>query len=388
MPESAPTDPAGRAGPIEVAPGRSVWSHPLCGADFATLGAVLVRHGGVAPRHIPGLLAILGSTAGRLPFTLCERALVAWRRRQTPTMEPPVFIIGHWRSGTTHLYNVMSSAGRFGYVSPIATGLPWDFLVLGRLLRPLLEKALPEERYIDKIPVRPDSPQEDEIALASMHPLSFYHGIYFPRRLEQTFERGVFLDGCREEEIDSWSRTLRYFLEKTALASGGRRLLIKNPVYTARVALLRRLWPEAKFIHIHRNPYVVFHSMRNFWEKLLAQLALQRVPALDLEAFMFRSYARMMDRLVAESAGLPADAFAEIRFERFETEPLAELGRVYGQLGLGDFEAAKPAFAAYIESVKQYRKNVYPIDDASIARVRENWGRFIDRWGYQPPGPD
>ncbi|NBC34865.1 MAG: sulfotransferase [Alphaproteobacteria bacterium] len=392
MPDAAGSETAGhgagRAGGLQPSAARSVWSHPLCGADAATLGAVLVRHGGVAPRHIPDLLAILGSTAGRLPFTLCERALVAWRRRAMPAPDPPVFIIGHWRSGTTHLYNVMSRSGTFGYVSPIATGLPWDFLVLGRLLRPLLEKALPKERYIDRIPVRPDSPQEDEIALASMHPLSFYHGLYFPRRLEETFDRGVFFDGVPRAEIDSWCRTLRYFFDKTALASDGRRLLIKNPVYTARVAMLRTLWPDARFIHIYRNPYVVFHSMRNFWEKLLAQLALQRIPPLDLEALVLRAYARMMDTLIEDSRDLPAHLFAEVCFERFEAEPLAELARLYDQLDLGDFAAAEPAFRAYLDSVKRYTKNVWRFDEASVAQVRENWGRFIDRWGYQPPAAD
>ena len=301
-------------------------------------------------------------------------------------MAPPVFIIGHWRSGTTHLYNIMSKAGTFGYVAPIATGLPWDFLVLGRLLRPILEKALPEERYIDKIPVRPDSPQEDEIALASMHPLSFYHGLYFPRRLEAAFDRGVFFDGCQPEEVESWSRTLQYFFEKTAMAHEGRRLLIKNPVYTARVALLRRLWPEARFIHIYRNPFMVFPSMRNFYEKLLAQFALQRVPPVDLEDFVLRSYARMMDAVIQDSQGLPDHLFAEVRFEQFEAEPIATLARLYDQLGLGDFEAAEPAFRSYLDSVKRYSKNVYRSDDGSTDRITARWGRFIDRWGYSPPG--
>lgn len=385
LPDAAATPGDGKAATIEPSPSRSVWAHPLCGADFATLARVLVRHGGVAPRHLPDLLAILGSAAGRLPFSLSERAWVAVARRRMPAIAPPVFIIGHWRSGTTHLYNIMSRAGTFGYVGPIATGLPWDFLVLGRLLRPMLEKALPEERYIDKIPVRPDSPQEDEIALASMDPLSFYHGLYFPRDLEAAFDRGVFFDGAGRAETDRWARTLQYFLEKTAIAQEGRQLLIKNPVYTARVALLRRLWPEAKFIHIYRNPYVVFHSMRNFYEKLLAQFALQRVPPIDLEALVLRAYARMMDTLIEDSRDLAGHVFAEVRFEQFEAAPLDELARLYDQLDLGDFTAAEPAFRAYLDSVKRYSKNVWRFDEASLARVRESWGGFIDRWDYAPP---
>ena len=76
-------------------------------------------------------------------------------RRSAP-MPPPLFIVGHWRSGTTHLYNVLSRSPAFGYVPPIATGLPWDMLGLARLLRPLLERALPPERFVDSLPVRPE----------------------------------------------------------------------------------------------------------------------------------------------------------------------------------------------------------------------------------------
>ena len=219
-----------------------------------------------------------------------------------------------------------------------------------------------------------------------MHPLSFYHGLYFPRRLEAAFDRGVFFDGCRPEEIESWARTLRYFFEKTAMEHEGRRLLIKNPVYTARIALLRRLWPDARFIHIYRNPFMVFPSMRNFYEKLLAQFALQKVPSIDLEDFVLRSYARMMDAAIQDSRGLPHHVFAEVRFEQFEAEPLTELARLYEQLDLGDFQAAEPAFRAYLDSVKRYSKNVYRADDAPLDRIAERWGRFIDRWGYSPPG--
>ena len=49
-------------------------------------------------------------------------------------------------------------------------------LTLGRWLEPLLLKTLPSERFIDNVPVMPDSPQEDEIALANMTEPSFYHG--------------------------------------------------------------------------------------------------------------------------------------------------------------------------------------------------------------------
>ena len=108
-----------------------------------------------------------------------------------------------------------------------------------------LERALPENRWIDRIPVTPTSPQEDEVGIASMTELSFYHGIYFPRRFDALIDRGLFFDGCAPADVARWETRFTYFLRKLNLQQPGRRLLIKNPVYTGRVAQLRRLFPDA-----------------------------------------------------------------------------------------------------------------------------------------------
>ncbi|MEQ8750552.1 MAG: sulfotransferase, partial [Amphiplicatus sp.] len=173
-------------------------AHPLCGANPATLFSVIQRAG--LPEKPASAAMIALSVAARWPFSTAERVMMESRLPAADEMAPPVFILGHWRSGTTHLYNIMAKSGAFGFVPPVATGLPWDLFGLAKAFNPLLERALPEHRYIDNIPVTPDSPQEDEIAVANMSDLSFYHGIYFPRAFADLVPRGLFFDGCKPEE--------------------------------------------------------------------------------------------------------------------------------------------------------------------------------------------
>jgi len=360
-------------------------THPLFGADLATLMRVRRAAGPVLPGKRGQLAAAAGAALGRVPFTLAERAYTAARRRSVCDAPAPIFILGHWRSGTTHLYNVLSKAPHFAYVSPFATGLPWDFLLLGRMLRPLLARQLPEHRYIDNIPVTPTAPQEDELALANMSELSFFHGIYFPRRFAEFFARGVFLDGAGAAERMRWESRLRLLYDKLRLAQPGRRLVIKNPVYTARVAHLRRLWPDAKFIHIHRNPFKVFPSMRNFYDALFRQFALQDWSHVDIDETILATYERMMDRLVADTADLPPEQFIEMRFDAFQADPVGQIRAIYEQLGLPGFAEAEPGFAAYLESVAGYKKGVYPRPAESDRQVGARWGAFIERWGYDAP---
>ena len=357
-------------------------AHPLSGANLGTLARAFGQGG--RPDHWGRAAAIWGAAIGRAPASLVERALLAGRLPATSEMAPPIFILGHWRSGTTHLYNTMSR-GAFGYVPPVAVGLPWDMFGIARMLRPVLERALPEHRWIDRIPVTPTSPQEDEIAIASMTDVSFYHGIYFPKAFDRLIDRGLFFDGCTPGDIDQWRARFTYFLRKLSVQQG-RPLLIKNPVYTSRVAELRQLFPGAKFIHIHRNPFDVFLSMRNFYARLLEVMALQRVPeGLDIDATILRVYDRMMHDFADQTSDLAAPDFVEIPYAQLDSDPMGTLSQIYETLELPGFAEAAPAFEDYLASVKSFRKNAFRGDRAMVDMLCERWRHWIERWGYVPP---
>jgi omega-hydroxy-beta-dihydromenaquinone-9 sulfotransferase len=359
-------------------------AHPLSGADLGTLARAF-RAGG-RPDRLGTAAAIWGAALARAPVSALEALAIAPLLPATDDLPPPVFILGHWRSGTTHLYNTMSRDAGWAHVPPIPVGLPWDMFGIARALRPMLERALPEHRWIDRIPVTPTSPQEDEVAIASMTDLSFYHGIYFPRRFDALIDRGLFFDGVARAESARWERRFTYFLRKLSLAQGGRPLLVKNPVYTGRIARLRRLFPGARFIHIHRDPAEVFVSMRNFYRKLLGVLALQDVPdELNVDATILRVYDRMMTRFVRESRHLPDGTLVELPYAELDRDPLGAVAFIYESLGLEGFDAARPAFEAYLASVRDYPKNAFGADPATVALVERNWGGWIERWGYGAP---
>lgn len=357
--------------------------HPLMGVNPRTLLSLVAQNGtGQYPLHL-GLIA--ATALFRWPFSAYERWQVERTPMPTESTSSPLFIVGHWRSGTTFLYNILSRSPQFAYMAPLATGLPWDFLTLGNLLRPMLEKALPKGRFIDQVPVNPDSPQEDEIALASMQTVSFYHGLYFPKHFHENFNAGIFFEQCTDQEIDGWCWTMQHLCKKLQIQHPQQQLLIKNPVYTARVKLLKQLFPTAKFIHIYRNPHVVFQSTLNFYRKLLPELALQSFDQVPYRQVVLESYPRMMQSLLEDTASLASTDFIELKFEEFETEPLAYLKQIYEQLDLGDWETTKPHFTAYLSSQKSYQKNRYEFPLEDIQQVETYWNTFLERWNYQPP---
>lgn len=358
--------------------------HPLYGADLSTLSRLVLRDGPVSPAHLPSLAVAALSAIGRTPFRIGERAGVAWRCRRMPPMPPPIFIIGHWRSGTTHLYNIMSKGG-FGYVSPFAAGMPLEYRTLGRWLRPLLTKLLPRTRYVDQVAVGPDSPQEDEIPLGSIAPISFYHGIYFPKHFERHLNRSLFLDDCTPSEIAAWESAFRSFMEKLWVDQG-QRLLIKNPTYSARIPQLRRIYPNARFIHIYRNPHQVFRSTRRFYRTLIDKFAWQADDHLDLDRIVLHSYRRMMNQIDIDMQSLPDDHFIDLRFEDLEARPLHEIERIYQRLDLGDIQPWRANFERYLASVQGFERTFIPETPDDRLVVEHHCRGLLERFGYAAPG--
>lgn len=360
--------------------------HPLSGADPATFFGALLANGGVRRSDIGRTLAMAGAVLGRTPFSLAERLWMAARVPQE-LPEPPIFIVGHWRSGTTHLYNIMAK-GDFAYVPPVATGLPWDLLLIGGLFRPLLEKALPDSRAIDNVPVTPDAPQEDEIALANMTRQSFYHALYFPEAFERHLRAGLFFEGVPQSGIAEWERRVRHLYAKLVHQQGGRRLLIKNPVYTGRVAQLARMYPGAKFINMVRDPYDIFVSMRNFYVKLFPELALQDHADVDIDEAVLSVFPDLMQRLRTDAEALPEGDFVELRYEELDADPIETVRRAYAALGLQGFETSVESFRAYLGGIRSYRKNDFAMPAEVIEKVNARWSDEIERLGYEVRQPE
>lgn len=326
----------------------------------------------------------LGSAVIRSPFSTLENITTKRAIRKIKEMPPPVFIVGHWRSGTTHLGNILSQSPDFGYVSPLAAELPWNMLIIGKMFRPLIEKIIPSGRLIAKVPVTSDAPQEDEFGIANMLPVSFLHAFYFPKNFIKTAEQGLFFDDCTPELVEKWKKTMVYYLKKVYLDQNHKQLLVRNPVYTARLRILRELWPKAKFIHIYRNPYHIFHSMQNYYHQLLETLALQNYDHLDIEGFIFSTYTRMMQHLLEDTKRLTTDEFIHVRYENLEQNPLQEIKKIYDQLQLGGYGEAVPHFEHYLSSIQTYQKNNHQLQPEEIKKIYYHWSPFIQHWGYTP----
>jgi len=347
---------------------------------------------GIDRAYIPRLLFVSLTTLLTSPLRLWDQARYGSAIRQTSIHPSPLFIVGHWRSGTTHLHNLLCQDKSFGHLSTFQAMAPGFCLMGDKYIKPALA-MLARKRYptrlIDNIPLAFDAPQEDEFALASMSPRAFIHGFSFPRQAEGFFERYVLFHDVSESVRIQWRDTYMRLLRKITFASGGRRLAIKNCGHSARIQTLLELFPDAKFIHIHRNPYDVFLSTVHMHKTVLPRSQLQDIDPDQIEANVLRFYERLMGRFLIDKTLIPAGNLVEIRYNDLERSPLDQLRTIYGTLGLPGFGAAESAFSRYIDSIAGYKKNAYKMDAAVIEKVNRRWAFAFDEWGYhrleQPP---
>ena len=353
--------------------------HPLSGADPLTL-IRLLRHGPPSLRGAPAFAVAVACSALRAPFTLAEAAA----HPLLPEPAPPVFIVGHPRSGTTHLHNLMAASGRFATVPPVLAGMPWEGRGLGRLMRPFVGMYLPETRLIDQVRLAPDAPTEDEVALANMCALSYFHAFYFPRDLAETYRRGLLFEGASAEEVAGRERALRRYV-RTMARRGRGPLLLKNPAYTAQVGWLLRLFPEARVVHIHREPEAVFASARRSVRTVLRELALQRWDDGAVDEAILAAYPPMIEALVRDAREIPPGRFAQVSFEALLADPAGEIDALWAALDLPDPTGSFAAIERYLATVEGYRQNDNALTTAQRREVRRRWGPVAAALGIPAP---
>ncbi len=107
---------------------------------------------------------------------------LGYRRKieATKIEHPPVFIIGHWRSGTTLLHELMAYDDRFCFPTTYECFVPHHHLLTEWFVSRFLRFVLPNKRPMDNMEAGWDHPQEDEFALMSLGVPTVYERIAFP----------------------------------------------------------------------------------------------------------------------------------------------------------------------------------------------------------------
>jgi hypothetical protein len=381
---SAPSILAPRRATVSPKPKHREWTpHFWEGCDLFAWARLLAENR--AAVHWSKLYVALCATPASVfnsTMRLFQDLLVGRAVERTPIERAPLFILGHWRTGTTYLHELLIRDPRHAYPTTYQCLAPGHFLITESWLPKVFFFFMPSHRPMDNMPAGWDRPQEDEFGLCLLGAPSPYAQIAFPNdssRYEDT------LDFARlpVAERRRWEHHFVRLIRQLNYHNPGKRLVLKSPPHTCRIPEILKLFPDARFVHIIRNPYTVFPSTINLWKTLFRTHGLQRPTFDDLEESVLRTFARMYERFEADRGLIDESRLVEIRYEDLIRDPLALLEVMYDRLDLGDFEAARPPIKDYLDGMRNYETNHYELTDQQRQRVRREWGDVIHRYGYE-----
>lgn len=270
----------------------------------------------------------------------------------------PVFVMGDHRSGTTILYKILGATGCFNIVTV------YDIARFNRLLYDHVNHSTTEskeelnnylrqrgmqDRVFDRVSVDADTPEEYGFILRN--------------------------GGSRPQLREDNVADLVALCKKLQLASGNTLpILLKNPWdYFRNFLYVKQVFPDSKFIFIHRYPPEVINSQmttmhsllgaRNEYVALVADWydALFHQPVrLALTRFMFSSHfdlglrwairhvQRATDYYMENHASLPAADCVTVRYEDLCTDPGTTVASIMQALSIDTY--ADIDYASYIKA--------------------------------------
>jgi hypothetical protein len=370
---------------MATGPKKEWQPHIWEGCDFFAWARLLMRnHFAVSWRYLYVAVIV---TFVSIFHTLLRWLQSAWygsRIDRTPLPQAPLFIIGHWRTGTTLLHELLILDPRHSFPNTYQCLEPNHFLLTERLVTRYLHFLMPSRRPMDNMAAGWDKPQEDEFALCMMGQPSPYLTIAFPNRPPQDQE-AFSLERLSPRQRQGWKHAFLRFLKQLTFKDP-RRLVLKSPTHSCRIRTLLELFPDARFVHIVRNPYVVFPSTVNLWKSLSELHGLQKPTFAGLNEYVFQTFTMLYDRLEQGKQLVPPGRFHEVRYEDLVRDPVGQMRALYEGLELGGFEAARPVIEKYLAEHTGYQTNRYPALSAELrGEIARRWGPVIDRYGYPEP---
>jgi hypothetical protein len=326
--------------------------------------------------------------AAAISLAAATNSIFAWyekwrygRTWQGVPVPPPLFVLGHWRSGTTHLHYLLGLDDRFACPNFYQVIFPYTFLSTEQGFSGLTAFLLPEHRAYDNVRQDLTVPCEDEFAMCVSGFMTPYLTGVFPRRAAH-YDQFLTFRNAPPQALEEWKSSLGLFLKKLMLRYG-KPLIVKSPPHTGRIKLLLDMFPDARFVHIHRDPYTVFQSSVHTYTTGLPFGRLQRTNEVDWTKRIIRQYKELYAAFFEERGLIAAGHFHELGFEALEKDPVGEMRKLYEALGLPDFAKVEPSLRTYLASLSGYRKNTFPELAPDVRhRIAGEWRRCFEEWGY------
>jgi hypothetical protein len=282
-----------------------------------------------------------------------------------------VVVLGYWRSGTTLLHELLCLDTRYTYPTTHACMNPHHFLLTEASA--LARESSGSQRPMDEMEVRPGSPQEDEFALLSLGARSPYEALLVPSVLPEALKLTDPRDLSPRDQ-QRWREVFLSFLAGISARGGRKPMILKSPTHGCRVATLRELLPDARFVLIVRDPLTSFESVVRMWRRMFETYAIGPIPPDEaIREAVLADRPRFEAKLASGAAGLPGNRLVTIAYESLVADPAATIEHLYNRLELGDFGEVRETIIRDVAGRQGYRAKASAPSDVWRKRIESEW---------------
>ncbi len=265
-------------------------------------------------------------------------------------VQAPLFILGLPRSGTSFLHNLMAE-------DP-GSQVPRNWQMIYPAPRPAGFNSAGDKRVarVDKQldlfnglapgfrelhPIYADSPQEcSEITAHVFQSLRFDSTHRVPSYFDWLETRG-------HDDAFVFHKKFLQFLQNGTPA----RWVLKCPDHTFTLDAILRVYPDARFVILHRDPIAVLGSVAHLTQ-VLRQPFLRNIDAGEIGAQVAARWTQGANLLLQfdQRADIPASRKLHMQYEEFTAAPLAAIARIYAHFGEKLTEPAMQAMDRQIQA--------------------------------------
>lgn len=342
----------------------------------------LVRKNPVSycPKYLFRLIFLSQSALWSSVFAIIEKKRFRKKIENTELPPDPVFIIGHWRTGSTLLHKLMSLDPQFDAPTLFQVAEPDSFLTSYLYYKPVMKVMVGKYRPMDKVLLGMNEPQEDEYAIYRITDHSPLEDLIFPK------EKKYFLSGKKSflpenDQLDTWKNQVIIFYKKLFIKSG-KPAVFKNPFNSLRIKELISIFPDARFIHITRHPFEVVPSAINMWSIVQRQNVMNSNKCIPTAEEVSAVMAMMMDRIEKDKSLIPLGNFGHIAFEDLDKDPVSAVKSLYASLNIDFTEEFRKKMEKYLLTIQDFEKNTFTLSEKEKEIISQILKDHMNQFGY------
>ena len=354
--------------------------HKIPFYPVAFLIKTALQNGGVSLKKIHVFLFYLIRYLLLEPFRLAEIHIYHKKITDHKIKQPPVFILGHWRSGTSHLQNILRLDPGFSTSTIFRSIFSDNYYLTESWLKRVINflcSAVKIRYSIQRTTMDMDLPAEQDLALCAMcSKYSYSWGHILPKSFAKRVDKQIVLED--DQIADCWIEEYDFMIRKLSYRSGGRRVLVKSPGDTARISHIRRKYPDAKFIFIHRDPVSVYHSNEYLWEAIQRDLSVHQITKSEIHDLILTTYQRLLLSYLQQRDEIPNEQLVEVHYRDLQEDPVGEIRKIYSKLELG--RPPEKELAHFVTETKSYKHTCYATSPELKEKLAARWSFAFEEW--------